>query len=95
MRTHGLLSLPFSKDRETSTYDLGTRGDHIHAASQRANNLDDDLLPFGISSQAQFDTALTAVRNCHHRQFKLLLALLLRHRVADDITIVRVRSSAP
>lgn len=65
MHTHGLLSLPFSKDRATSTYDLENPGDHIHqAAGERAEDLGVDLLPFDVSSQAQLDTALAAMRNC-------------------------------
>ena len=65
MYTHGLLSLPFSKDRESSTYDLESPDDHIHCAAQvRAKKLETELAAFDISSYGQLTGALSAIDKC-------------------------------
>ncbi|MCT1549653.1 hypothetical protein [Brevibacterium casei] len=65
MCTHGLLSLPFNKDRESSTYDLEAPGDHIHcAAQQRAKKLGTKLASFDIDSPERLAPALSAIEKC-------------------------------
>nr|WP_023164792.1 hypothetical protein [Brevibacterium sp. Ap13]AGY35355.1 hypothetical protein AP13_p00460 [Brevibacterium sp. Ap13] len=65
MCTHGLLSLPFSEDRESSTYDLEAPGNHIHcAAQQHAKRLGTELASFDIDSLDQLAPALSAIKKC-------------------------------